>query len=219
MGAKSTIIESCTLECLVTETPNKCKYNPCECAKAGDTCGQAYPPTVAMWPTPCTSARPRASCKSRATLARAIKYARLFCGSDFYGTIILCECKGAGKTCSDQHPPSCNFAKDTVVTCPGLTQTPCPDGCVDGECKTGCKCTETGLKCGSSFATKCNFVPNSMYKCTKDGDPILDHARGNKACTKGTPDDTCSDPCKCSSAHDVGPFPFLSVNSCRHRQW
>ncbi|KAG0025685.1 hypothetical protein BGZ82_009892, partial [Podila clonocystis] len=211
MGNKPTVSEPCTLECLIAETPDKCKFNPCECTKVRNTCGQAYPPSCGHEANTLYKCEAKGKLPVKGDACASDQVCKVVPGgSDICGPAILCECRGAGKTCSNQYQPDCKFPKDTIIICPGLIPTPCPDGCVDGECKTGCKCTEEDLKCGFSFAAKCNLIPNSLYKCAKGGDPVLDKACGNLACTKGTPDDSCTDPCKCKNAHNTcsGAFPI-----------
>lgn len=161
-----------------------------------------------MWPTPCIRVRPKESYLSRMTPERATKYARLFPVARISWPSHLVRVHGSRQDLQRPIQPNCKFPKDTVITCPGFTQTSCPDRCADGEFKTDCKRTEDSLKCGPSFAAKCDLVPNSLYKSTKDGEPVFDKAFGDLACTKGTPDDSCTDPCNCNSAHNVGPFLF-----------
>ncbi|KAF8987309.1 hypothetical protein BGZ52_005222 [Haplosporangium bisporale] len=156
----------CDKGCIISpDGDDKCNYNPCECAKVGDTCSQAYPASCGYVTNTLYKCEAKGKLPVKADACASDQACKVVPGgADICGPAILCECKGAGKICSDQYQPACKFLKDTVITCPGLTQTPCPIGCVNGECKTDCKCTETGLKCGSSFAAQCNLIPNSLYK-------------------------------------------------------
>ncbi|KFH68897.1 hypothetical protein MVEG_05701 [Podila verticillata NRRL 6337] len=156
----------CDKGCIISpDGDDKCNYNPCECAKVGDTCSQAYPASCGYVANTLYKCEAKGKLPVKGDACASDQACKVVPGgADICGPAILCECKGAGKICSDQYQPACKFLKDTVITCPGLTQTPCPIGCVNGECKTDCKCTETGLKCGSSFAAQCNLIPNSLYK-------------------------------------------------------
>ncbi|KAF9282196.1 hypothetical protein BGZ88_011151, partial [Linnemannia elongata] len=179
--------ETCTTECTVKDGSDECKIDPCACRKNGDTCGSTFPPKCNFednslytctgnktTPTKKEACDPMSICTPVAG------------GNDVCGTSNDCECVGKKPTCGSNFPPACNYKPDDLVMCPNHTAiTTCPEGCADGECKTGCKCTTDVAVCGSSFADKCNLIPNAVYNCKNGEDPVLAEDCGDKLCIKG----------------------------------
>ncbi|KAF9907514.1 hypothetical protein EC991_010895, partial [Linnemannia zychae] len=179
--------EACTSECVVLEGNDECKIDPCACRKDGDTCGNFFPPKCNL------EANTLYTCAGNKTIP-AKKEAcdpmsictQIPGGADICGVTEDCECVGKGPTCSDKFPPGCNYTANSLVLCPNHTAiTDCPEGCADGECKTGCKCTGDVAVCGSSFASKCDLVPNALYSCKNGEDPVLEQDCGDQGCIKG----------------------------------
>ena len=208
--------EICSNYCEVQAGPDECAFDPCGCRKVGDTCGSTYPAKYGYKPNTlytCTEKnhvpQKKDACKDTELCVPAAG------GNDICGPVDKCVCIGNTPTWSDKFAPSCGFPKDTLINCPdGSSTTPCPEGCAEGECKSGCTCTGNGVKCGSQFSDKCNLLPDSLYACVNRAEPVHLALCDDLACVKGTPDASCEDPCKCKGNHDVSSsVPGFSVDS------
>ncbi|KAF9411290.1 hypothetical protein BGZ94_001382 [Podila epigama] len=199
-GAKPIVSETCTLECVSLPRPARCKFDPCSCPEVGSSCGSSYPASCGY------TAQAFYTCKAKGALPEtpvACKGDEV-CVSVTNGPDLCkqgsCECKGTGSSCGDKFPSDCNVARKDVVSCPAKTTTSCANGCVDGTCSTSCLCTSTGFRCGSSFGSQCNVAPNALYKCVVGSEPVFERTCDDKTCQKGSPDDSCANPCLCRSA-------------------
>ncbi|KAG0023832.1 hypothetical protein BGZ81_007911, partial [Podila clonocystis] len=201
INAVPTVLQNCTVGCLVQTGPDICKPDPCACQKAGDSCSSSFPANCSY------EANTLYTCtgKDATPVKKAPCLSTEICtivagGNDFCATNPTCACVGNGTLCGSDFPPNCTKTPSSVYTCPAGTETPCPNGCANGVCKdAGCLCTVDGNVCGSTFAKDCNLQPNAIYKCVKGQPPQLDSNCGSKACVGGA----CQDPCLCKGSNKV----------------
>ncbi|KAG0071862.1 hypothetical protein BGZ90_012103, partial [Linnemannia elongata] len=134
-----------------------------------------------------------------------------------------CACTKSGDTCGSAFPDTCNYEKNSQYTCSGNKALPvkkiaCPASNVCLVTATGsvctppdCICKENADRCGSTFASSCSLVSNSLYKCTNGTLPVLVKDCGTGTCSanvvKGTSvdfsamaNDICIDQCACKEA-------------------
>ncbi|KAG0038534.1 hypothetical protein BGZ83_003055, partial [Gryganskiella cystojenkinii] len=187
-GAAPTPSTDCVAGCADNgaTAADTCKPD-CSCKKASDTCGSTFDLACNLAKTKlytCTAAgavpTPGADCANGCTDNGAT--AADSCKPD-------CKCKDEFDTCGSALDPACQKDNKTLYSCSGAGADPVSTQICDGICvqvagkndECRCMCTDDGSVCGSAFAATCNLPPNTLYKCTKGNEPVID-----KACNPGT---------------------------------
>jgi hypothetical protein len=191
---------------------DKCVANPCKCQERGDVCGSTFPeeckfPKDTLYECSGNGATPteKINCAEDMCIPTA--------GDDTCERD-PCVCKDGDLTCGSAFPRECELDPNTVYKCVGATSIPevekvCDPQCVEKEGPDGCgpneyecKCKDSSDICGSQFPSRCNYSPDSLYKCSGNGS----EASRPKPCSHGPclvldGDDKCTpDPCLCKEA-------------------
>lgn len=194
------VTKNCAASCDIETTT--CVVDPCTCKTIGDTCSINFSPSCdyesnSLYTCSAIEATPekKQACQDTEVCVPVSG------GGDICGPS-SCDCTGTGPVCGSGFPPSCNKTVNSVITCPGGTETPCPNGCANGLCQNGCTCTDDSSMCGSSFGPSCNLLPNAIYTCKSGQTPELDDDCGDATCVT-SPIATCQDPCLCKDDQKV----------------
>ncbi|KAF9425767.1 hypothetical protein BGZ94_007243, partial [Podila epigama] len=182
----------------------------CKCVNAGLVCGSTFPPKCKL------AASTLYKCSGSDGTPTVVED----CGEggctvtngDNHCNTDPCTCPGSGTApvCGAYLPPSCNADANTIYHCPGGRGTrpevlsickpgtmcikkPLPIGAICGS--SSCDCKGDNEVCSESFPDKCELKPNSVYKCSSSGTPVL-----IKTCEAGQACVSISDGAICTNA-------------------
>ncbi|KAF9405006.1 hypothetical protein BGZ94_003814, partial [Podila epigama] len=207
IGATPVKQEDCTAGCILGS--GVCAVDPCICTKDEVVCGSAFPTTCSLNPDilyECKiGSKPveKEQCIKDGCIAGTHK-----CAVD------PCKCVDVQGTCGKDYPTTCGYESNSIYDCTGQGATPAKtQACASDEictvsdkvatCVPDCTCKEVGDKCGVDLPTKCNFDKDTVYTCSKVGDPYTAKEKCPAGkCKTGT--SACEiNPCVCDKVGSI----------------
>ncbi|KAG0040881.1 hypothetical protein BGZ83_002416, partial [Gryganskiella cystojenkinii] len=163
--------------------------NDCMCVGTGKVCGSTFslkcklePERIYQCDGENTAPKPLELCPDKCIVQAG--------GAICSNTNNKCKCpisKSGKPVCGSSLPADCGFETNAIYHCPnGAGSDPVIlEKCLPGRrCQTDdngdphcgydtCECSGNVVACSDLYPTKCNLIPNSIYKCDATGVPVL----------------------------------------------